>query len=487
LIGFDPIQFVNEILVIAVVAVLVVLAWKFRGRVLTAFTGDDRIHGTPLDFVWFTCFRCCGTCNGEFTRLFTRCFCCPRRVRGANLVKAFGQFLGITPYTVEIKNIVVGDLPWDKRADFYLNVECAANPPMMSSLAEDKTPKVVHFPEVITLRLRWSPLEQSVRISVKELNVLGSTELCQVFIPAMSILDWSDDPGERMKRFEMKPMDQGLERETPAWILMEFDQPTEARDLEHFHGNCSTVRTATRDGHVQDLAVATFKHEYTLLDATGHAIQEPLEEDLKEIACLRSCTRSVLGFCHAIVTLLIIAYTTLRSYVWSCYHNYRWLTIASMQNVTFPISLLHLKEIVHECKAEVDGTGAPLGVPCRPNEQQIMDVCTMPEDGGHFPILQPHPTALGHFLTNWAGSDVKGIPCATGICEIRDEIAVYDYHIVAGLCCLFLVNCLFGSCANNLIRQRKSRLQHQRAETAKQIHSEMLSQTKARTGRSPGP
>ncbi|CAK0814988.1 unnamed protein product, partial [Prorocentrum cordatum] len=138
-----------------------VLPPRYRDRVLVVLTGDDRIHGTSLDFVWWFFFRCCGMCTGDWTRCLTRSCLCPcKRIRGQNLVNVVGRYLGLTHYTVELKNIVVGDLPWTGPGDFFLQVECEANPPINSSLAQSKEPKVVHFPELVTLHLRWSHFEQ---------------------------------------------------------------------------------------------------------------------------------------------------------------------------------------------------------------------------------------------------------------------------------------------------------------------------------------
>merc|ERR1719387_2262937 len=128
-----------------------------------------------------------------------------------------------------MKNLVVGDLPFSGNGDFFIAVQCSNNPDMVTSTAEDKNPKVVHFPEILTLRMRHSPLESKVRIVVKELNLLGFQELCECHISAMNICDWADDPKEQMKRFEMKPLITEFEADTPPWILVEFSEPMEPR------------------------------------------------------------------------------------------------------------------------------------------------------------------------------------------------------------------------------------------------------------------
>mmetsp|Transcript_104886 Transcript_104886/g.325999 ORF Transcript_104886/g.325999 Transcript_104886/m.325999 type:complete len:484 (-) Transcript_104886:134-1585(-) len=470
ILGFDPFQVVSEVAVISAVAITLLLAWKHRHRVMVAITGDDRIHGTSLDFVWFVFFNCCGCCTGDWTRCLTRCPCCPKRVRGANLVKLLGQCLGFTTYTVELKNIVVGDLPWDRRGDFYLCVECAANPPMMTSLAEGKLPKVVHFPEVITLRLRWSPLEEQVRITVRELNVLGSNDLCRAKIGAMSILDWTYDPKERIKRFEMKPSDQGIERETPAWLLVEFDQPSESRDLEHFHGNINTVRMATREGTYLDNPLNSVKHQYALLDSTGNPVQEPLEEELDEIAWIRWFAVLVTNTVHFWCMVLPIMYLIIRYYVYACYHRYVHLTMAAMNNASFPISSNDLTILVRRCHQQLDGTGADRGVACKPNVTEVLATCKGLEADGGYLQGQPRPSAPSP--ADWLGLEVPGPRCCKGVCDVRGQLQPFDAVLVGVCLLLLLLSCSVKWCMNDLVRRRKNAILQERADHSRSMQAE---------------
>ncbi|CAK9061874.1 Hypothetical protein SCF082_LOCUS32336, partial [Durusdinium trenchii] len=137
----NPVDVASEILVTAAVLLALIFLWQYRARVMIVLTGDDKLHGSVLDFIWCCCFQCCGMCTGDWTRCLTMCTCCPRRWRRQNLVKLTGQMLGMSTYTVELRNIVVGDLPFDGRGDVYLAVECAVNPAMMTCVAEDRQAK----------------------------------------------------------------------------------------------------------------------------------------------------------------------------------------------------------------------------------------------------------------------------------------------------------------------------------------------------------
>merc|ERR1719230_195639 len=112
------------------------------------------------------------------------------------------------------------------------------------------------------------------------MHVVGFEDVAVCHVDAQKILDWSDeeDPEEHMKRLEMKPADSTKSPLTPPWVMLEFDQPTEQRDLEHFHANGSTVRTAVPDGTYRDLGMTDFKRQYTLVTPGGGKAFE-IDED----------------------------------------------------------------------------------------------------------------------------------------------------------------------------------------------------------------
>jgi len=464
--SFDPVHFLREILTAIVILVILGAGYFFRRTILLAVSGDDRVHLTFLDCVWWSFCRCCGCCSGDWTRCLTKCPCCPRRVRGTNLVVTSGQWLGLTSYSVELKNIVVGDLPTG-RGDFYIAVECAANPELVTSLAEDKLPKVVHFPEVITLRLRWSQMEHQVRIVVKALRVVGSTELCQCYFDPNDVLHWTKYQSHRVMRFEMKPTDQSYQMETPPWIAVQFSQPTEFRDLEHFHGDMDTVRTATDEGHYNDMNVRDFKNTYHLLDQSGSTIQEPLEEDLLRIRRLRWCCNLSYWLCNVGTFLLIVSYLLFRFYTWSCWRQFRMLTVAYLRGEQFPIPLARLDSVIKECEKLYRGTGIGEGnTTCRPTPDQVLNFCRVTHPLLEEQTGQPRPHALRMLIYRTFGVIVPGVPCFEGLCNVRSSIAEVDW-LLYGVC-VFLV--LFACCcrigANSAVRHLKHTQLTKRSQSA---------------------
>lgn len=376
-----------------------------------------------------------------------------------NIVNVIGRYFGLTHYTVELKNIVIGDLPWTGPGDFFLQVECDSNPPINSSLAQSKQPKVVHFPEVITLHLRWSYFEQQVQITVRELGLLGSTKLCSVRVRACDIVDWSySHPAERAKRLQMKVEDEHEHVVTTPWIFLEFDEPRELRDLDHIHRGTSVVRTALRTGHYQDNSVSQFKHNHTLLDPNGHPMHEPLDEDIEGIRRCRECVVGMSRFCNVLVGITVVVYLLLRSYVYSCDQRYRWLAMASLFNKTFPVSNYDVSRMVETCEGRMHGTGIQEGTnPCRPTPAMVADVCL-----SHFPEAQPRPTAFNK-IPESLGMQMKGVPCSEHLCEHYGIVQKTDAACVCGCTLLVALALGFWCSTSSVFDRHKSRLMQQRA------------------------
>mmetsp|Transcript_65565 Transcript_65565/g.182273 ORF Transcript_65565/g.182273 Transcript_65565/m.182273 type:complete len:473 (+) Transcript_65565:100-1518(+) len=451
----DPLAIVNELVVIVPLSIALVFLWRFRDRVLLAVTGDDRLHASSLDLLDWLFLQCCGGCTGEWSRHLTGFSCIPKRFRNRNLVKMLGQVLGVTGQSVELKNIVLGDLPLNARGDFFLQVEYSSNPPLVTSLAEDQDPKVIHFPEVLTMRIKHSCIENQVRVVVREMKVWGSRDLCELRLSPVSVLEWAYTGTEQTKRFILRTLEADLECETPPWILLQFDSPTEARGLETLH-NPNTVRTATQDGAVRDATLVEFKDEYALLDPAGYAVQEPPEVDLMRLAAYRSGVSRAVACFTALVVLVVSVYMLWRFYVGSCYSHFEWITIAQLHNVTFPVSTHDLSKLVHACYLETSGTGLDSGIPCRPSAEQTAHVCR------HVPERQPRPTAFRVAVHEHLGLDVPGIPCASRVCALRNGVVVWDRTLFS-LCVLALLSiwlCRHG--ADALIRRMKRNMQRLR-------------------------
>lgn len=381
-----------------------------------------------------------------------------------NLVKVIGRWIGMWSCRVELRNIVVGDLPWRGRGDFFLAVDCAYNPTMVTSVAENADPKVLHFPEVLSLRLRNHPLERCVKITVKEVDFVGFNDICEVRLSTPNVIDWSQEGNEddRVKRFEMKPVDRTSELITPPWILLEFGEASDERRIDELEARPNTIRltktTLQPDGttvrHLEDdLDPSGLKDLKPLLDGTGASVQEPDESDLSYLRRLAKCLWCLYSLFRFIVFIIILLYSILRAYVWSCFREFTKLTIASLKGEEFPISAYDLREIWNNCERDVAGEHLDPGTnPCRPSANQTLGICANVPEG------QPRPSAFVNTINEWFNLDVPGVKCFNGICEFREAIAPWD------LCCLgFIIGSLFVLCLCHCGFDRCIRSERQRA------------------------
>lgn len=467
--GVDPLELIQQLVVTVLIVICLIFLWRNRTQVTILLTGDETIHTSFLDCVWVGCFRCCGLCTHEWSRCLTSLPCCPKRWQGTNLVKSLGAQLGVSTRTIELSNLVVGDLPFHRRAAFYLSVECSQNPPMRTAVQEDKQPKTVHFPEIITLRIRDSMLDTMVNITVYQLHVVGSNPLCTVRLSPKNIMDWALDsnPEHRIKRFAMKVTDQEEEFETPPWISLEFGLPTaDVRHLDEFHGNATyTIRTATQGLDestglpYRDMPVAEFKGEYQLVDNSGNILNEPDEGDLGRLTRCRNLIVCVYSFLSGLLILAVIAWAVFRYYVKNCYDKFVDITIAkSWTPHKFPMPSCALQSIDQKCSELMSGTGIDEGESiCRPTDDVVEAVCENPP--------QARPRAF-EYIANDLGQPWMTAPCFHGICAFRNQVVKYDHYVWGGAAVLlFLVLCCFRPLANKCLRDEKARLKAQ-ANTA---------------------
>jgi hypothetical protein len=462
--SIDPVstlvQWAEEIVIGLLIVIFIALVIRYRKNLMLFFTGDDQFHTDVSECCWWS-LTCCGQCTGEWTRCLTMCACCPRRLRGANLYKKTGQLFGLTTKAVEVKNIVVGDLCYKGRADFFLSVETSTNPAMVTSVAELKDPKIIHFPEVFTLRLRDSPVEASVRITVRAIHVVGFEDVAYCNVDPMKICDWaaSDDPQDRCKRFELRPADSSKQPLTPPWVMMEFDQPSEVRDLEHFHDFRQTVRTAVPDGTYLDMGLGDFKREYSLVTPNGAPCHEIQEEDLHHLERLNRCLQCVGWLLTVVVTFLVVTYSICRSYMWTCWRQVAALTVAHLHHVQFPINDYNVTQLTTQCEREVEGTGLEQGQsPCLPTNEKIAEFCLPKDHAGLWPELQPRPHAFQASVKQFTGFEQQLIPCDWHWCSVREKVRDWDITIAVMVVAGPIFLCLFKMSSRKCIKSEIERL-----------------------------
>ncbi|CAE7826088.1 Ccdc65 [Symbiodinium sp. CCMP2592] len=471
--GYSPIKVVQQLLVCLIIVILLVCLCIHRKSVLIILTGDDSLHATLPDCCWYGVWQCCGLCKYDWVTMCTSWPCCGKW-RGSNPVRTMAQWVGVTSMSVELSNIVVGDIPFYRYGAFSVTVECGKYPPLQTSVQEDQDPKTIHFPEVLTLRLRDTMWDSPVVITVNQINFVGIHKVAEVRLSPTTVAKWAHQAalncrkgkGDSFntKRLALTLHDRNLEAETPPWVSITFGTPTaDLRHLDHFHANSSlSVRLATWD-NVPDPTTGEFfaehpltrmKQDYHLVDGAGNWVQEP---DEAELYWLSSC-RSLLFATYSILSFLVIGgvvcYGAFRYYVKNCYEKFELLTIAkSWQPHAFPMPTCALQSISHTCEVRTKGTGLKQGSDiCLPLDQQVEFTCDSPP--------QDRPTAFSFILEDLGYASNTGVKCFDGLCQLRNKIVRFDHIVFFGsLFLLFFIFCLFRPLANSCLDGARVRAQ----------------------------
>lgn len=381
----NPLANVNQMLISGAGALACLLIWKYRSRFLFLLTGDDRLHINCLDLLWFWCCRCAGCCDGEWTRHFM-----PGHI---NAKKELGRWLGVLSRPICVSNIVAGNIPgYSSGGDFYLGVECGDNPPMYTSITESANGIVVHFDGVITLSIRDSAIADRCRFVVKELNILGSNEVCELWLNPQRIAGWAEKHPGRIMRFQMDPMSRGEDLRTPPWLALQFGRLTEFRGKQN-----NTVHTTnTHTAVMETMGTKNFKMKYRLIKNTGDRAEEPedVSEELQQYALKLARYRRAATYLITLICMIII----FRLWLYKCWKEFE---TAYYDNPT-----------------EVDNALAARGTQRDdPNylHDAIIYMCYNPNI--------PRPMVFEKFAK--AHMNGHSLPCFKGCCWIREKFVEY--------------------------------------------------------------
>lgn len=251
----------------------------------------------------------CG--HGEPSRHITRLACFPRALRGKNLIRWSQEQAGSKPKSLEIKNIVCGDLPCERSATFCLVVAHGGrDPAAISSSIEGADPKVVHVQDIVTLRL--TPSEE-VRFTIREFEAGQTRDLCDLTISAKTLLEARDRP-DRSYRFCMEKIGAARSEDGQPWIFFSLDASTETRDVESMSGSACVRIADFEQGISEDHSVENFSKQYPLIKHQEDGKLMPVEETTKA----RDPAYAALGLAENI-----------RSFLWDC--------LALVSSVAFPV------------------------------------------------------------------------------------------------------------------------------------------------------
>jgi len=300
---------------------------------------------------------------------------------------------------VEVKNVVAGDLPFSGKGDFYLTVECGDNPPMSTSIAENCSPKVVHFSEILTLRVRDSPLEDQVRFVVKELNIFGSQEVAELRLSATRVCDWLRDAVEHggtsgIMRFQMDPSSRSADMDTPPWLALEFAPPPEFKGPRGHYVHLFDTQTGV---FKEPEKSSQFKQTYKLLDRTGEKQSEPNDDQIEKMKARRKAKREGACCTVCVVVCIIIAAVIFRLFLYKCWQEFTHLTVE-------------------------------MGIP-NPDHEAVMAVCDNPPNN-------VRPMVFKKIAEEY---NIRTLPCFKGVCHVRDTFVEYRMIFFSFLAVLVLI------------------------------------------------
>ena len=330
----DIVAEVNNLLILVLIALGLYIAYIYRDRVITLFSGDDRLHVDLNSAIWQV-MTCCRFCECEWTRQLTSSCCWPfKRSRGQNLLHMLGQRMGVVQIPIELTNIIVGDLPAIRSGDYYLTVETSSNPPQITAVKENCDPKVISFPDSLIIKVRNSGLDYNVRFCVKKMHAVGSVDICECYISPKMLLYWEEHE-QGPVRIRMEPCRRDYNFTLPAWILMELkEHDLPSRGIDSFD---ITVRDARTGNHIPYETPEVFKSNYELLDVTGFRSQEPDELKVGSIDAAHRVKALCLGQLFTILLLGSGMFLTSRLYCLSCFQRYSEIAVLNNFGVLFPV------------------------------------------------------------------------------------------------------------------------------------------------------
>lgn len=461
----DPLKLGEQLLMMSVASIVLIFLWVFRRRVIFLLTGDDRIHISFQDVVWFTCCKCVGMCDGKWTRMVTRycsdC-CCPNDPAHAqwynvNLKRMAARYLGILPRQLEIRNVIAGDLPYNShQGDFYVTFECGENPPKTSSISTSN-PRIVHWPEIFRLRVRDSIWEAPINVSVKELNIFGHNEIANCTLSATKVFrkfigSENRNVGQMQRmRFQLEPhRDNEAQHHTltPAWIMLEFGLAQENTYGDHAKYSilgtqgtrgASITQTVTVD---KALRSKEFKDKTQLYDKRGRPVDEP--PDISHAVHHADLWRRRQRCCFCVVVFLFLLFASgFRLYLSQCWQEYEAIHVALQQNKSLSYDDLPLSLEVKDRlwrKQKKDRADRKHDT-YRPKEHEVVETCE---------ASPYHPRVLERYSRQMKTLGVFGrikIQCTDwscqGLLDVRESKA---FLWILGILIFSLVCCrIFGS------------------------------------------
>mmetsp|Transcript_54198 Transcript_54198/g.129114 ORF Transcript_54198/g.129114 Transcript_54198/m.129114 type:complete len:559 (+) Transcript_54198:111-1787(+) len=465
---------VQGVLTAILMVIALIVLTVYRRRVIYALTGDEFLHADWADSLYFAFGRCCGSCDGEWTRYISKyCCCCFSRLHGANLNKEFWREVGILPKSVVLRGMVVGDLPVSSsQGSYYVQIECGENPPLVSDVVEDVSPEQVSFNQEFVVRMRDQRLGPRLYIIVKDLNIFGSATIARVKIPARKVFSTfiKRDREFNRVRIMLEPETADADGMTMPWVSFEVGLQPEHRHHKYTvhwsktrisdQPGGTTVRQTTRTAQTgllttcggADLAdedeevykLRDFKERFQLHDVNGQPIRENEDKTAdKELdQCVANCCACM---CFLFVMLMLFATVFVRLWLLGCWTSYTHLARVQawvddvgpngtsgfmLENATFPLPK-HAYKAAHAYDV---------------TDEDVLEMCTAPP-------TKNEPVAFNQFSHEHLGGYSFGCPSSEtaepNVCEWRQKFVQWRWFIWGPLAMLTCFVCWLTNCKDS--------------------------------------
>jgi hypothetical protein len=185
----------DKVIILIIFTLVLILAIKYRRRILFLLTGDDMIR---LDI-----FSCC------HNPCIDSCCCCH-----ANWpARYIGRFFGVWPHVVQFENFAIGNIPCSeggffglgtKTADLFIELEQGINPTMQTRVQQGSDGTIAHFGDSFSINIHDSMLEGDIKIKVMDQDVVGHDEVCFINLEPKTVIRLASEKPHVPLRFQLK-------------------------------------------------------------------------------------------------------------------------------------------------------------------------------------------------------------------------------------------------------------------------------------------
>jgi len=291
---WDPLHNWTHFFLTCGLIVLLVASCIWWRPILNSISEDSVFRCDRFFLYYWTFLQCCGCCDGEWTRCFSRLFCCCfPQLKKRNLKRALAEYLGLAPIAIRAQDIVLGGLPrrrnrWFQRApDVFLQVIAdEMQPTLRTEVIPEADINCIQFSTCLTLAIKNNFGEKAVHFSVQETRLVGTSTIADSYVTPMRLISWAKK-GERV-RIELESRE-GYEESASPWMFLNLSIPPEVEFLHLEPGSFSPVIAVKESPH-QGKTTVREGTKYLAVRTDDDGMQEATHvKDRRQQSCWTRC------------------------------------------------------------------------------------------------------------------------------------------------------------------------------------------------------